>query len=106
MEPELTPWQLLSKIDPERPPELITVVLGACVVGLIKCIDLAWLEMHNNELIQDVGRVVFFAFVGTNIKSGGGLAKRQMRDIAPGGLACSICRSKTRRGYYLDHEQW
>ncbi|KAH6919217.1 Mak10 subunit, NatC N-terminal acetyltransferase-domain-containing protein [Coprinopsis sp. MPI-PUGE-AT-0042] len=53
IEPELTPWQLFTKVDPERPPELITVVLGACVVGLIKCVDLAWLEMHNNELVQD-----------------------------------------------------
>lgn len=61
IEPELTPWQLLSKTDPQRPPELITVVLGACVVGLIKCVDLAWLEMHNNELIQDVGEYLVFS---------------------------------------------
>ena len=54
MEPELATWKYITKADPTRPLELVTVVLGACVVGLIKCVDLAWLEMHNNELIQDV----------------------------------------------------
>lgn len=44
----------LSECDPKRPIELITGVLGPCVEGLLKCVDLAGRELHNNESIQDV----------------------------------------------------
>ena len=44
----------LSEDDPERPVELVTTVLGSCVQGLLKCVDLTWRQMHNNDLLQDV----------------------------------------------------
>ncbi|KAF5318081.1 hypothetical protein D9619_012186 [Psilocybe cf. subviscida] len=34
-------------VDPERPPELITVVLRSCVQGLLKCCDLTWRQLSR-----------------------------------------------------------
>lgn len=45
----------LTEDNPERPIELITSILGPCVQGLLKSVDLTWREMHNNDLIEDVG---------------------------------------------------
>lgn len=47
----------LSEEDPQRPAELIIGVLGPYIQGLLKCIDLAWRELHGNELIHEVGSI-------------------------------------------------
>ncbi|KAJ2914192.1 hypothetical protein MD484_g6206, partial [Candolleomyces efflorescens] len=39
--------------DPQRPIELITGVLGPYIQGVLKCVDLTWRELRNNELIHD-----------------------------------------------------
>ena len=44
----------LTEEDPQRPIELITGVLGPCIHGVLKCVDLTWRELRNNELIHDV----------------------------------------------------
>ncbi|KAF6764625.1 Mak10 subunit, NatC N-terminal acetyltransferase-domain-containing protein [Ephemerocybe angulata] len=43
----------LTESDPDRPIELITCVLGPCVQGLLKCVDLTWRDLQNNDLIED-----------------------------------------------------
>jgi hypothetical protein len=44
----------LTEEDPQRPIELITGVLGPYIQGVLKCVDLTWRELRNNELIHDV----------------------------------------------------
>ncbi|KZV86860.1 hypothetical protein EXIGLDRAFT_840421 [Exidia glandulosa HHB12029] len=39
-----------NRRDSERRPELITTVLRAGVLGLVKCVDLAWREMSKNNI--------------------------------------------------------
>ena len=39
--------------DPKRPQELITVVLRAGMLGLLKCCDMAWRELSKNR-VHDV----------------------------------------------------
>ncbi|KAL0947711.1 hypothetical protein HGRIS_013796 [Hohenbuehelia grisea] len=36
-----------SRVDPSRPIELITILLRAYVLGLLKCCDLSWRELNN-----------------------------------------------------------
>lgn len=50
----------LSETDPERPVELITTVLGNCVGGILKCIDLTGRQLHNNDSMQDVCPIIVF----------------------------------------------
>ncbi|EAU81853.1 hypothetical protein CC1G_06064 [Coprinopsis cinerea okayama7 len=53
IEPDMMSWKILSDVDHTRPLELVTVVLGSCVQALLKCCDLTWNEMQNNEMIHD-----------------------------------------------------
>lgn len=39
--------------EPDRPIELLTVVLRASLLGLLKCCDLSWREL-NKERVYDV----------------------------------------------------
>lgn len=39
--------------DPERPIGLITIVLRAAILGLLKCCDFAWRELSQGK-VQDV----------------------------------------------------
>ncbi|KAJ2927115.1 hypothetical protein H1R20_g10015, partial [Candolleomyces eurysporus] len=45
--------EYISEEDPERPVELIVGILGPYIQGLLKCVDLTWRELRNNELIHD-----------------------------------------------------
>jgi hypothetical protein len=36
--------------DSLRPPELITVVLRAALLGLLKCCDLSWRELNKGNV--------------------------------------------------------
>ncbi len=40
--------------DPERPLGLITIVIRAAVLGLLKCCDFAWRELSQGR-VHDVG---------------------------------------------------
>jgi nitrogen regulatory protein PII-like uncharacterized protein len=42
--------RLWSKEDPDRPMELITVVLRAAVFGLLKSCALAWVELSQSRV--------------------------------------------------------
>ncbi|KAG7086374.1 hypothetical protein E1B28_002334 [Marasmius oreades] len=48
IDPDLLPY--LLNADPQRPMELITVVLRAFVSGLLKCCDLSWKELIRGGL--------------------------------------------------------
>ncbi|KAK7438437.1 N-alpha-acetyltransferase, non-catalitic subunit [Stygiomarasmius scandens] len=47
IDPDMLPYVHLLVRDPERPIELVTVVLRAHVSGLLKCCDLAWRELSK-----------------------------------------------------------
>ena len=59
IEPDMMTWQFLSKLDKDRPMELVTVILGACMQVLLKCCDLVWKELHSNEQIQAVRHLLW-----------------------------------------------
>jgi hypothetical protein len=39
-------------VPPERPIELLTIVLRAAVFGLLKCCDAAWRELSKNRVFD------------------------------------------------------
>lgn len=45
-------------VDPERPPELITVVLRSFVQGLLKCCDLTWRQLSKGGVYDVRWRLV------------------------------------------------
>ncbi|KAJ8591458.1 Mak10-domain-containing protein [Rhizopogon salebrosus TDB-379] len=47
---DLVPGGSPSRADSLRPPELITVVLRAAVIGLLKCCDLTWRELNKGNV--------------------------------------------------------
>ncbi|KAI0628810.1 Mak10-domain-containing protein [Trametes polyzona] len=51
--PEYLPPQPQELVDPARPRWLITVVVRAAMLGLLKCCDLAWRELSKNR-VHDV----------------------------------------------------
>lgn len=51
LEPDLIPQ--CSTLKPGPPQELVTIVLRAGVLGLLKCCDLAWRELAKGS-VQDV----------------------------------------------------
>ena len=53
IDPDLIQKPLLFLQDPQRPLELITIVLRASVAGLLKCCDLTWRELSKGA-VQDV----------------------------------------------------
>ncbi|KAL9714643.1 N-alpha-acetyltransferase, non-catalitic subunit [Leucoagaricus gongylophorus] len=52
IDPDLIQKPLLFLQDPQRPLELITIVLRASVAGLLKCCDLTWRELSKGA-VQD-----------------------------------------------------
>jgi hypothetical protein len=50
IEPDLVPGGSLSRSDNLRPLELITVVLRAALLGLLKCCDLSWRELNKGNV--------------------------------------------------------
>lgn len=50
IDPDLVPGGLLPRSDSLRPPELITVVLRAALLGLLKCCDLSWRELNKGNV--------------------------------------------------------
>ncbi|KAG2073488.1 Mak10-domain-containing protein [Suillus decipiens] len=50
IDPDLIPGGSLSRSDNLRPPELITVVLRAALLGLLKCCDLSWRELNKGNV--------------------------------------------------------
>lgn len=38
--------------DPNRPPELVNLVLRAGIFGLMKCCDLVWRELAQNRVFE------------------------------------------------------
>jgi hypothetical protein len=52
LNPEFIPLGSLER-DPKRPPELITLVLRAVILGLLKSCDLAWRELAQDK-VHDV----------------------------------------------------
>ncbi|KAF8875691.1 Mak10 subunit, NatC N-terminal acetyltransferase-domain-containing protein [Infundibulicybe gibba] len=52
LEPEFVPAGAAACGGPERPRELVTVVLRAAVLGLLKCCDLSWRELSKGG-VQD-----------------------------------------------------
>lgn len=53
IEVDFMPPPQMTERDYTHPPELIYVVLRACVMGLLKCCDLSWRELSKNA-VQDV----------------------------------------------------
>lgn len=51
--------QVSMNEDPHRPLGLLTIVLRAAVMGMLKCCDLAWREMSQNN-VQDVLCLLLF----------------------------------------------
>lgn len=58
--PEFIPLASMRRGDPDRPPELITIVLRSGVLGLLKCCGLAWQELVR-EKVHDVGTPAFYS---------------------------------------------
>lgn len=54
IDPDIIPYEVHLQADPQRPTELITLVLRFAMQGLLKCCDLAWRELSKNG-VQDVG---------------------------------------------------
>ncbi|EIN07974.1 hypothetical protein PUNSTDRAFT_135491 [Punctularia strigosozonata HHB-11173 SS5] len=52
LDPECLPLELVLQEDPARPWSLVTFVLRAGVVGLIKCVDLAWRELSKGRVLD------------------------------------------------------
>ena len=50
LNPEFLPVGWPPDPDPNRPLELLTVVLRASVFGLLKCCDLAWRELSQRRV--------------------------------------------------------
>jgi N-alpha-acetyltransferase 35, NatC auxiliary subunit len=50
--PDLLPAEQSSQRDPRRPRELVTVVLRAFVLGLLKCCDLGWRELSQGGVLD------------------------------------------------------
>jgi hypothetical protein len=50
IDPDLIPGGSPPRTDTLRPPELITVVLRAAIVGLLKCCDLTWRELNKGNV--------------------------------------------------------
>ncbi|OAX36010.1 Mak10-domain-containing protein [Rhizopogon vinicolor AM-OR11-026] len=50
IDPDLVPGGSPPHADKQRPPELITVVLRAAVMGLLKCCDLTWRELNKGNV--------------------------------------------------------
>ena len=62
--PDINPEYLppLDDEDPERPMWLVTVVLRAGMLGMLKCCDLAWRELSKNR-VHDVSLALRKGFV-------------------------------------------
>jgi Mak10 subunit, NatC N(alpha)-terminal acetyltransferase len=63
--PDLIPMGTLKR-DPSRPPELITVVLRAAVLGLLKSCDLAWRELAQDK-VHDVSSSFSHSYVACKL---------------------------------------
>ena len=50
IDPDVIPGGSLPCPDSLRPPELISVVLRAAVIGLLKCCDLTWRELNKGNM--------------------------------------------------------
>ncbi|KAG1749555.1 Mak10 subunit, NatC N-terminal acetyltransferase-domain-containing protein [Suillus lakei] len=50
IDPDLIPGGSSPRSDSLRPPELVTVVLRAAVLGLLKCCDLSWRELNKGNV--------------------------------------------------------
>ncbi|KAG1856630.1 Mak10 subunit, NatC N-terminal acetyltransferase-domain-containing protein [Suillus subalutaceus] len=50
IDPDLVPGGSPPRSDNLRPPELITVVLRAALLGLLKCCDLSWRELNKGNV--------------------------------------------------------
>jgi N-alpha-acetyltransferase 35, NatC auxiliary subunit len=50
IDPEFIPQS--STADPDRPSELVTVVLRAFVMGLLKSCDLSWRELSKGGVLD------------------------------------------------------
>ena len=50
MNPEVIPQHEQRERDPDRPLELVTVVIRAMIMGLLKCCDLVWRELSKGNL--------------------------------------------------------
>lgn len=48
--PDFIPQQEQLQRDPARPLELVTVVIRAAIMGLLKCCDLVWRELSKGRL--------------------------------------------------------
>lgn len=54
--PDFLPHRLRRVGDPQRPLELITVVLRGALFGLLKSCDLSWRELSKGK-VHEVGTV-------------------------------------------------
>ncbi|KAL0563501.1 N-alpha-acetyltransferase, non-catalitic subunit [Marasmius crinis-equi] len=89
IDPDLLPY--LLNADPQRPMELITVVLRAFVSGLLKCCDLSWRELARGSLhdaSRDFPFISSFAHLSRSVFIGRGLAQRKVRSVIIGAMAC------------------
>jgi hypothetical protein len=60
LNPEMVPLQMGdNQWTPDRPKELITLVLRAGMFGMLKCVDGAWRELSKGH-VNDV-RIVKFS---------------------------------------------
>jgi hypothetical protein len=50
IDPDLVLGGSSPRSDSLRPPELITVVLRAALLGLLKCCDLSWRELNKGNV--------------------------------------------------------
>ncbi len=57
IDPDVVPYQPLTG-DPDRPVELLSVVLRTFVFGYLKCCGLAW-DCLNRGILQDVSTLIY-----------------------------------------------
>lgn len=84
--PDINPEYLSPEEDedPARPRWLITVVVRAAMLGLLKCCDLAWRELSKGR-VQDVRPLPWPTEVSANASCAGRrLAGGEMRCFATG----------------------
>ena len=80
LNPDFLPYDALQE-DPARPLSLVTIVLRAYVMGLLKCCGIAWTQL-STSLQEDVRMMHIYVLCDLIFSPDGGLAKRQMRSIA------------------------
>ena len=64
-DPDLVSREELRGVDNAQPIELVTVILRASILGLLKCCDLSWREFNKGN-VYDVRRPAHSTYLPTS----------------------------------------